>query len=71
MVSCYTVSTPVKFIEEDNEMNSILREISTLRKGAPLVIDYENRNRYRLDEIESSGTQFAYYCASPTKTHCT
>ena len=33
-------------------MNSILGEISTLRKGAPLVIDYKNSNRYRLVAIE-------------------
>lgn len=46
-------------------MNSILEEISTLRKGAPLVIDYKNSNRYRLVAIEQNGTKTAYYFSSP------
>ena len=46
-------------------MNSILGEISTLRKGAPLVIDYKNSNRYRLVAIEQNGTKTAYYFSSP------
>lgn len=46
-------------------MNSILGEISTLRKGAPLVLDYKNSNRYRLVAIEPNGTQTAYYFTSP------
>ena len=46
-------------------MNSILGEISTLRKGAPLVIDYKNSNRYRLVSIEQNGTKTAYYFSSP------
>lgn len=46
-------------------MNSILGEISTLRKGAPLVIDYKNSNRYRLVAIEPNGTKTAYYFSSP------
>jgi hypothetical protein len=46
-------------------MNSILGEISTLRKGAPLVIDYKNSNRYRLVAIEPNGTKTAYYFTSP------
>ena len=46
-------------------MNSILGEISTLRKGSPLVIDYKNSNRYRLVAIEQNGTKTAYYFSSP------
>ena len=46
-------------------MNSILGDISTLRKGAPLVIDYKNSNRYRLVAIEQNGTKTAYYFSSP------
>lgn len=46
-------------------MNSILGEISTLRKGAPLVIDYKNSNRYRLVATEPNGTKTAYYFTSP------
>ena len=46
-------------------MNSILGEISALRKGSPLVIDYKNSNRYRLVAIEPNGTKSAYYFSSP------
>ena len=46
-------------------MNSILGEISTLRKGAPLTIDYKNSNRYRLVTIEPNETHTAYYFSSP------
>ena len=46
-------------------MNSILGEISALRKGAPLVIDYKNSNRYRLVAIEPNGSQTAYFFSSP------
>lgn len=46
-------------------MNSILREISTLRKGVPLVIDYKNSNRYRLVAIESNGSKTAYCFSAP------
>ena len=46
-------------------MNSILGEISILRKGAPLIIDYKNSNRYRLVAIEPNGTKTAYYFSSP------
>ncbi len=52
-------------------MNSILEEISALRKGAPLVIDYKNRNRYRLVAIEPNGTKTAYYFSSPIYNHRT
>ena len=46
-------------------MNSILGEISTLRKGSPLVIDYKNSNCYRLVAIEQNETKTAYYFSSP------
>lgn len=46
-------------------MNSILNEISKLRKGAPLVIDHKNRNRYRVVAIETNGTKTAYYFTTP------
>ena len=46
-------------------MNSVLEEISTLRKGAPMVIDSKNSNRYRLVTIEPNGTKTAYYFSSP------
>ena len=46
-------------------MNSILNEITKLRKGEPLVIDYKNSNRYRLVAIEQNGTQTAYYFSTP------
>ena len=46
-------------------MNSILGKISTFRKGAPLVIDHNNSNRYRLVAIEPNGTKTAYYFSSP------
>ena len=46
-------------------MNSILGEISTLRKGAPLVINYKNSNRYCIVAIEPNGTKTAYYFSSP------
>lgn len=46
-------------------MNSILNEISKLRKGAPLIIDYKNSNRYRIVAIESNGTKTAYYFTAP------
>ena len=46
-------------------MNSILGEITNFRKGAPLVIDNKNSNRYRLVAIEPNGTKTAYYFSSP------
>lgn len=46
-------------------MNSILREIYSLRKGSPLVIDYKNSNRYRVVTSESDGSKTAYYFSSP------
>ena len=46
-------------------MNSILKEISRMRKDAPFVIDYKNKNRYRIVAIESNGTKTAYYFSTP------
>ena len=46
-------------------MNSIINEISRLRKGAPLVIDYKNSNRYRVVTTESNGPKTAYYFTTP------
>ena len=46
-------------------MQSILSEISKLRLGAPIVIDYRNSNRYRLVVQESNGTKTAYYFSTP------
>lgn len=46
-------------------MNSILNELSKLRKGAPLIIDYKNSNRYRVVAIEANGTKTAYYFTAP------
>lgn len=64
MVIFYTMVTAAK-IERRLEMKSILEEISKLRKGAPLVIDYKNSNRYRIVAIESNGSKTAYYFTSP------
>ena len=50
-------------------MNSILGEISKLRKGAPLIIDYKNNNRYIIVASEANGTKTAYYFTSPIY-HC-
>lgn len=46
-------------------MNSILNEISKLRKGTPLVIDYKNSNRYRVVAVEPDGSKTAYYFTAP------
>lgn len=46
-------------------MISILREIQQLRKDKPMVIDYSNRNRYRVVLKEADGTKTAYYFSTP------
>lgn len=46
-------------------MTSILNEITRLRKGAALVIDYKNSNRYRVVAIEPNGSKTAYYFSAP------
>ena len=48
-----------------SKMNSIIDEISKLRKGDPLVIDHTNSNRYRVVTIESNGSKTAYYFTVP------
>ena len=40
-------------------MQSVLGEISKLRSGVPIVIDYRNSNRYRLVLQENNGTKTA------------
>mgnify|MGYP003290609908 CR=1 FL=1 len=46
-------------------MRSVLEEISKLRKGFPIIIDYHNSNRYRLVVEENDGTKTAYYFSTP------
>ena len=53
-------------------MISILNEISKLRNGIPIAIDYTNTNRYRLVINESDESKTAYYFNTPiynNKTH--
>lgn len=46
-------------------MKSVLDEISKLRKGRPIIIDYKNSNRYRVVVIEQDGSKTAYYFTAP------
>lgn len=46
-------------------MQSVMNEISRLRQGAPMVIDYRNSNRYRLVVSENNGSKTAYYFTTP------
>ena len=46
-------------------MISVIGEISKLRNGLPIVIDYHNSNRYRLVVQENNGTKTAYYFSAP------
>lgn len=46
-------------------MQSVMNEITKLRKGAPMVIDYRNSNRYRLVASENNGTKTSYYFTTP------
>lgn len=46
-------------------MNSVLNELSVLRKNAPLVIDHKNSNRYRVVAAEPDGSKTAYYFTAP------
>lgn len=46
-------------------MQSVLGEITKLRNGAPMIIDYQNSNRYRLVVKEDDGTKTAYYFSVP------
>lgn len=46
-------------------MHSILGEITKLRNGEPVMIDYYNSNRYRLVVKENNGSKTAYYFSTP------
>lgn len=46
-------------------MNSILNEISTLRKGKSIIVDRSNKNRYRLVTHEGDSSKTAYYFGVP------
>lgn len=46
-------------------MRSIISEISKLRHGLPIIIDYGNSNRYRLVISENNGSKTAYYFTTP------
>lgn len=46
-------------------MHSVLEEISIVRYGAPITVDYNNSNRYRLVVKESNGSKTAYYFSVP------
>ena len=47
------------------KVQSVLGEISKLRKGVPIIIDYHNSNRYRLVVCENNGSKTAYYFSTP------
>ena len=46
-------------------MQSIVNEIMKLRNGQPIVVDRQNRNRYRLVACEEGGSKTAYYFSTP------
>lgn len=46
-------------------MQSVLNEILSLRNQKPLIVDYQNRNRYRLIAREDDGTRTAYCFSTP------
>lgn len=46
-------------------MQSVLGEISKLRNGSPIIIDYHNSSRYRLVVQENNGSKTAYYFSTP------
>ena len=46
-------------------MNAILEEIIKIRKNKPLIIDYKNKNRYRIVTFEPDGSKTAYYFSTP------
>lgn len=46
-------------------MQSVLGEISKLRNGLPIVIDYNNSNRYKVVAKEEDGSKTAYYFSTP------
>lgn len=46
-------------------MQSVLGEITKLRNGSKMIIDYHNSNRYRLLIQENNGSKTAYYFSTP------
>ena len=46
-------------------MQSVLNEILSLRNQRPIILDYQNRNRYRLVIREDDGTRTAYCFSTP------
>ena len=46
-------------------MQSVLNEILSLRNQRPVVVDYQNRNRYRLVTREDDGSRTAYCFSTP------
>ena len=46
-------------------MQSVLAEITKLRNGAPIMIDYHNSNRHRLLLKEIDASKTAYYFSAP------
>ncbi len=46
-------------------MISVLNEITKLRDGGSLTINYNNTNRYRVLINETNGTKTAYYFSAP------
>ena len=46
-------------------MQSVLKEITKLRAGSPVVIDYHNSNRYLLVAQEGDGSKTAYCFSTP------
>ena len=46
-------------------MQSVLNEILSLRNQRPVVVDYQNRNRYRLVTREDDGSRTAYCFSAP------
>ena len=46
-------------------MKSVLNELTRLRSGAPIVIDYHNSNRYRLVVQEDNGSKTSYWFSTP------
>lgn len=46
-------------------MQSVLNEILSLRNQRPILVDYQNKNRYRLVAQEDDGTRTAYCFSTP------
>ena len=46
-------------------MQSVLEEIMNLRNKVPIILDYDNSNRYRLVVQENNGSKTAYYFSTP------